>query len=44
MFKDIADYVHDYKVDSELAWTTAGWALQDTLGCGLEALRISEQW
>lgn len=44
VFVDIANYVHDYKVDSPLAWDTAVWCLQDTLGCGLEALRTSEQW
>jgi len=35
---DIADYVHDYTIDSDLAYTTARHCLIDTLGCGLEAL------
>src|SRR3954462_5974087 len=35
---DIADYVLGYKVESELAYTTARHCLIDTLGCGLEAL------
>jgi 2-methylcitrate dehydratase len=35
---DIADYALDYKIDSDLAYTTAHYCLLDTLGCGLEAL------
>jgi 2-methylcitrate dehydratase len=35
---DIADYALDFKIESELAYTTAGFCLMDTLGCGLEAL------
>ena len=35
---DIADYVLDFKIGSELAYTTARFCLMDTLGCGLEAL------
>ncbi len=35
---DIADYVLDYRIDSELALDTARHCLIDTLGCGLEAL------
>jgi 2-methylcitrate dehydratase len=35
---DIADYVLTYKVESELAYSTARACLIDTLGCGLEAL------
>jgi len=35
---DIADYVQDYRVDSDLALETARHCLLDTLGCGLEAL------
>ena len=35
---DIADYVHDYQVDSAEAYDTARNCLMDTLGCGLEAL------
>jgi 2-methylcitrate dehydratase len=36
---DIADYVCGYKIQSELAYTTARNCLIDTLGCGLEALQ-----
>ncbi len=35
---DIADYVCDYTVASDLAYSTARNCLIDTLGCGLEAL------
>jgi 2-methylcitrate dehydratase len=35
---DIADYVCDYTISSDLAYTTARNCLIDTLGCGLEAL------
>src|SRR3546814_18993881 len=35
---DIVDYVHDYPIDSDLAYETARLCLIDTLGCGLEAL------
>jgi len=35
---DIADYALNYKVESELAYSTARACLIDTLGCGLEAL------
>jgi 2-methylcitrate dehydratase len=35
---DIADYALDYKINSDLAWSTARACLIDTLGCGLEAL------
>jgi 2-methylcitrate dehydratase len=38
--QDIADYVHDYKIDSDLAWETARLCLIDTIGCGLEGLRF----
>jgi 2-methylcitrate dehydratase len=40
--QDIADYVHDYKIDSDLAWETARLCLIDTIGCGLEGLRFPE--
>ncbi|KAL8354804.1 hypothetical protein RB601_000530 [Gaeumannomyces tritici] len=39
---DIASYVHNTAVDSELAFDTARWILLDTLGCGLEGLRFRE--
>ncbi|AOB32140.1 2-methylcitrate dehydratase [Bordetella sp. H567] len=35
---DIADYVLNYEIKSELAYETARNCLIDTLGCGLEAL------
>jgi len=35
---DIADYVLDYEITSDLAYSTARACLIDTLGCGLEAL------
>jgi len=39
---DIADYVHNYKVDSDLAFETARLCLIDTIGCGLEGLRFPD--
>ncbi|KGD62855.1 2-methylcitrate dehydratase [Alcanivorax jadensis T9] len=38
----IADYVLNYRIDSEEAWDTARYCLMDTLGCGLLALRFPE--
>jgi 2-methylcitrate dehydratase len=35
---DIADYALNFKIESDLAYTTAHYCLIDTLGCGLEAL------
>ena len=35
---DIADYVCDYDVDSDLAFETAHYCLMDTLACGFQAL------
>lgn len=35
---DIADYIMNYDITSNLAWTTAHYCLLDTIGCGLEAL------
>ena len=40
VIQDIADYVHNYKIDSPLAFETARLCLIDTIGCGLEALRF----
>ncbi|KAM0793658.1 ATP-binding cassette transporter CGR1 [Microbotryomycetes sp. NB124-2] len=37
---DIADYVHNFKIDSAEALNTARLTLIDTIGCGLEGLRI----
>ena len=42
VLKDIANYVHNYKIDSNLAWETARLCLIDTIGCGLEGLRFPE--
>jgi 2-methylcitrate dehydratase len=36
--QDIADYVLNYEIKSDLAYKTAWACLVDTLGCGLEAL------
>ena len=38
VLSDIADYVLNYDITSDLAWSTAHYCLLDTLGCGLEAL------
>ena len=35
---DIADYVCDYEIDSDLAYETAHYCLLDTLACGFQAL------
>jgi 2-methylcitrate dehydratase len=35
---DIADYALNFKIESDLAYTTARFCLVDALGCGLEAL------
>lgn len=40
--QDIADYVHNYNIDSDLVWETARLCLIDTIGCGLEGLRFPE--
>ena len=38
VLSDIADYVLNYQINSDLALQTAHYCLLDTLGCGLEAL------
>ena len=38
----VADYVHDYVIDSDEAYQTARACLADTLGCGILALRFPE--
>jgi 2-methylcitrate dehydratase len=43
VLQDIADYVLSYKIESELAYSTARLCLIDTVGCGLEGLRVSPQ-
>ncbi|KKZ66553.1 2-methylcitrate dehydratase [[Emmonsia] crescens] len=40
--KDMASYIHNYKVNSDLAYDTARFVFIDTLGCGLEALKFKE--
>jgi hypothetical protein len=40
--QDIADYVLNYQITSELAYETARLCLIDTIGCGLEGLRFPE--
>ncbi|KAI9934008.1 hypothetical protein ASPWEDRAFT_35988 [Aspergillus wentii DTO 134E9] len=40
--KDMADYIHNYDVKSDLAYDTARLVFLDTLGCGLEALKFKE--
>ena len=42
VLQDIADYVHSFKINSELAFETARLCLIDTIGCGLEALRFPD--
>ncbi|KAG6829562.1 ATP-binding cassette transporter CGR1 [Tephrocybe sp. NHM501043] len=42
VLQDIADYIHNYPIESELAFETARLCLIDTIGCGLEALRFPE--
>lgn len=39
---DIADYVANYKINSQEAYNTARLCLMDTLGCGMLALRYPE--
>jgi len=41
VLQDIADYVIDFKVESEVAINTARNCLIDTIGCGLLALKYS---
>ena len=42
VLQDIADYVHNYEIMSDLAYETARLCLIDTIGCGLEGLRFKE--
>ncbi len=42
VIKDIAEYVIDFRIDSEKALNTARYCLMDTLGCGLLALNYPE--
>ncbi|GAA5909402.1 hypothetical protein JCM6882_000973 [Rhodosporidiobolus microsporus] len=43
VMQDIADYVHNYEIKSDLAYSTARLCLIDTIGCGLEGLRVSDE-
>jgi 2-methylcitrate dehydratase PrpD len=38
VFVDIANYVCDKEINSELAYETAHYCLMDTLACGFQAL------
>jgi len=38
--KDMADYIHNYDIKSDLAIDTARFVFLDTLGCGLKALEF----
>ncbi|KAL1900723.1 ATP-binding cassette transporter CGR1 [Ceratocystis pirilliformis] len=40
--QDIASYVHNTSINSDLAFDTARYILLDTIGCGLEGLRFKE--
>ncbi|KAF1963150.1 2-methylcitrate dehydratase [Byssothecium circinans] len=40
--KDVASYIHNTPINSELAFDTARWVFVDTLGCGLEALKFQQ--
>lgn len=42
VIRDIADYVHNYNIKTDLAMETARLCLIDTIGCGLEGLRFKE--
>ncbi|NVK43857.1 MAG: bifunctional 2-methylcitrate dehydratase/aconitate hydratase [Oceanospirillaceae bacterium] len=42
VIQDIADYVLDYRIDSEEAFRTARYCLMDSLGCAALALRFPD--
>jgi len=42
LLRDIADYVVDYRTDSESARATASYCLMDALGCAIAALNSAE--
>ncbi|CAF1690243.1 unnamed protein product, partial [Adineta ricciae] len=42
ILRDISSYVHNYKIQSSLAFDTARLCFLDTLGCGLEALKYPQ--
>ena len=37
---DIADYVCNYEIDSEEAWSTARYCLMDSLACAMLAMKF----
>ncbi|OCK74989.1 2-methylcitrate dehydratase [Lepidopterella palustris CBS 459.81] len=39
---DVASYVHNTPIESDLAFDTARWVFLDTLGCGLKALEFEQ--
>ena len=39
---EIADYVHNKEINSELAYSTARHCLMDSLGCGFLALKYPQ--
>lgn len=42
LFTEIADYVHNSDIQSDLAYDTARWCLMDSLGCGFLALNYPQ--
>ncbi|CCH45498.1 2-methylcitrate dehydratase [Wickerhamomyces ciferrii] len=42
VLKDISSYIHNYQIDSHLAYDTAKLCFLDTLGCGLAALKYQQ--
>ena len=40
--QEMAKYIHQYEINSDLAFDTARFILLDTIGCGLEGLRFKE--
>ncbi|MDT8408190.1 MAG: bifunctional 2-methylcitrate dehydratase/aconitate hydratase [Wenzhouxiangellaceae bacterium] len=42
LIQQIADYVCDYEITSEEAWSTAHYCLKDSLACAMLALRFPE--
>ncbi|CAF1253570.1 unnamed protein product [Adineta ricciae] len=42
ILRDISSYVHNYKIQSSLAFDTARLCFLDTLGCALEALKYPQ--
>ncbi len=42
VLQDIADYVCDYEIDSEVAYSTAHYCLMDSLACALLAMKFPD--